>query len=296
MAGFDDTEQGIATSRPEVDEYVIDPLTGQKLFSGYGAPTPKTPSSAAAAPSPKKDTGIKILPNAPRPQVGKTEPAPAPGLTLDTSGKGVMDILRRFEAGQAKSAEKDVEDKKMAFWSSLAQLGFGAMGGTSPFGATNIGQAGAPAVASGMQALREIRGREEKRGIAGLQAALEGEKVKADYAKLGIQAPYLQSMAEYYRRRPVAGTSTAGLGSVTPAVADKVMTRFQGYSADPKSAPFFGQLPKDVQKGLTDYKPGTESYRRSMEIFNQYNDRAMQQYLNSLRGLSAKTAVSADED
>jgi hypothetical protein len=215
---------------------------------------------------------------------------------MDLSGKGIADILKRFEEAQSKSAEKDTEDKKMAFWSSLAQLGFGAMGGTSPYAATNIGQAGAPAVSAGMQQLRDIRGREEKRGIAGLQAALEGEKIKADYTKLGMLQPYYKSMAEYYQRRPAGGSSTAGLGSVTPAVADKVMTRYQGYEADPKSAPFFGQLPKEVQQGLTKYKPGTESYRRSMEVFRQYNDRAMQQYLNSLRGYAAKSAVSADVD
>lgn len=252
---------------------------------------------APVAPAPKKDTGIKILPDAPRPTAGAAPAPAAPAMSdMDLSGKGIADILKRFEEAQSKSAEKDTEDKKMAFWSSLAQLGFGAMGGTSPYAATNIGQAGAPAVSAGMQQLRDIRGREEKRGIAGLQAALEGEKIKADYTKLGMLQPYYKSMAEYYQRRPAGGSSTAGLGSVTPAVADKVMTRFQGYEADPKSAPFFGQLPKDVQQGLTKYKPGTESYRRSMEIFRQYNDKAMQNYLNSLRGYAAKSAVSASED
>ena len=171
------------------------------------------------------------------------------------------------------------------------------MAGSPPFAATNIGQAGVPAVKSGVAALRDIRAREEKRGLARAQLGLEGEKIGADFAKLRMQQPYFKAYAEYLARRPgTTGSATAGLGSVSPAVADKVMTRFQGYEMDPKSAPFFGQLPKDVQTGLTKYKPGTESYNRSMQLFRQYNDRAMQNYLNSLKGMSAKTAVTADED
>ena len=281
----------------------INPFAGAKRYFAQprmtGADYEDQAVGQAARTSPIKGP-IYAPPEPAKPRIledSKPGAAAAPAMpesTVDTSGKGIADILKKFQESQAASAGKDVEDKKMAFWSSLAQLGLGAMGGTSPYAAVNIGQAGAPAVASGMQQLREIRGREEKRGIADLQAALEGEKIRADYTKLGMLQPYYKSMAEYYQRRP-GSTSTAGLGNVTPAVADKVMTRFQGYEADPKSAPFFGQLPKDVQKGLTDYKPGTESYRRSMEEFRKYNDRAMQNYLNSLRGLSAKTSISADE-
>lgn len=237
--------------------------------------------------------GPKILPDEPRASAAAPA-APTPSIA-DTGGGGINDILKKFQETLGKGAERDTEAKKMAFWSSLAQLGFGAMGGTSRSGLTNIGQAGAPAVASGMQQLREIEGRQEKRGLASLQAALEGEKLKAEYSKLGMMQPYYKEYANYLARRQ-GSTGTAGLGSVGGATADKVMTRFQGYEADPKTAPFFGQLPKDVQKGLTDYKPGTESYRRSMEEFRKYNDRAMQNYLNNLRGLSARSAVSAGEE
>jgi hypothetical protein len=266
-------------------------MTGQKLFSGYGSKTSAAPT--AAVPASKKDTGIKILPDEPRANAAAPA-APAPSVA-DTGGKGIADILKRFEEAQGKGEQRDTEAKKMAFWSSLAQLGFGAMGGTSRDALTNIGQAGAPAVASGMKALADIEGRQEKRGLAQLQAALEGEKLKAEYGKLGMMQPYYKEYANYLARRQ-GSTGTAGLGNVTPAVADKVMTRFQGYEADPKTAPFFGQLPKDVQTGLTKYKPGTESYNRSMEEFRKYNDRAKQNYLNNLRGLSAKTTVSADEE
>jgi hypothetical protein len=291
MAGFDSAVSTGGRASPEIEEYVIDPITGQKLFSGYGSKTSAAPT--AAVPASKKDTGIKILPDEPRANAAAPA-APAPSVA-DTGGKGIADILKRFEEAQGKGEQRDTEAKKMAFWSSLAQLGFGAMGGTSRDALTNIGQAGAPAVASGMKALADIEGRQEKRGLAQLQAALEGEKLKAEYGKLGMMQPYYKEYANYLARRQ-GSTGTAGLGNVTPAVADKVMTRFQGYEADPKTAPFFGQLPKDVQTGLTKYKPGTESYNRSMEEFRKYNDRAKQNYLNNLRGLSAKTTVSADEE
>jgi hypothetical protein len=62
-----------------------------------------------------------------------------------------MTFLRDLKKRLGKGEQRDTEAKKMAFWSSLAQLGFGAMGGTSRNALTNIGQAGAPAVASGMQ-------------------------------------------------------------------------------------------------------------------------------------------------
>jgi hypothetical protein len=296
MAGFDDSESMSSTSSasPEIEEYVTDPLTGERLYSGYGS---KKPATTPAAPAPKKDTGIKILPDAPRPQTGATPPVPPAVAESDSalSGKGIADILKRYEETLGKGEARDKEAKKEAFWSSLAEFGFGAMAGSSPFAATNIGQAGVPAVKSGVAALRDVRAREEKRGLARAQLGLEGEKIGADFAKLRMQEPYFRAYAQYLARRP-GSTSTAGLGSVTPAVADKVMTRFQGYEADPKSAPFFAQLPKDVQTGLTKYKPGTESYNRSMQLFRQYNDRAMQNYLNSLKGMSAKSAVTADED
>lgn len=278
MAGFEPTSE---------EELELDEIRRQKAL-------------AAQQPTPPKPTLPKptILPDTPRPTAGAAPAAASAMPSVDVSGKGIGDILKKYEETLAGGAERDKEAKKEAFWSSLAEFGFGAMAGTSPFAATNIGLAGGPAVKSGMAALRDIRGREEKRELARAQLGLEGEKIKADYTKLGIQEPYLRAMAEYYQRRPApgAGRGVAGLGSVSPAVADKVMTRFQGYEMDPKSAPFFGQLPKDVQTGLTKYKPGTESYSRSMQIFKQYSDRAMQQYLNSLRGLSARAPVTADED
>jgi hypothetical protein len=90
--------------------------------------------------------------------------------------------------------------------------------------------------------IRDIEGRQEKRGLAQLQAALEGEKLKAEYSKLGMMQPYYKEYANYLARRQ-GSTGTAGLGSVGGATADKVMTRFEGYEADPKTAPFFGHYP-----------------------------------------------------
>ena len=297
--GYSGVKEGENTKLSPISERVkryftqprMTPADVEDLEAGQGAknvpPGGYKPSQAGPLGEPR------ILPNEPKASAAAPA-APAPSVA-DTGGKGINDILKRFEETLGKGAEKDTEAKKMAFWSSLAQLGFGAMGGTSRNALTNIGQAGAPAVASGMQQLRDIEGRQEKRGLAQLQAALEGEKLKAEYSKLGMMQPYYKEYANYLARRQ-GSTGTAGLGSVGGATADKVMTRFQGYEADPKTAPFFNQLPLNVQEGLSGkYGPKTESYRRSMEEFRKYNDRAMQNYLNNLRGLSAKTTITADE-
>jgi hypothetical protein len=107
-------------------------------------------------------------------------------------------------------------------------------------------------------------------------------------------APLYKAQADYYGRRP-GSTGSLGLGSVPPATADKIITRYEGYGADPKSAPFFSSLPKDVQTGLTKYKPGTESYNRSMEQFKRFSEQHMNRYLNSLKGLSAKSRPESEE-
>lgn len=208
--------------------------------------------------------GPKILPDDKKPAAAAPAAAPAPSVA-DTGGRGISDILKRFEETLGKGEKRDLEDKKMAFWSSLAQLGFGAMGGTSPYGFANIGQAGAPAVASGMQAFREIQGRGEKRGLAQLQAALEGEKIKADYAKLGMMEPYYREYANFLARRQ-GTTGTAGMGSVPFGEFRKIKAQYDGYLTDGKtvlSSPLAKHLTTDELNALKT-KPGTPSYERGM--------------------------------
>jgi hypothetical protein len=186
------------------------------------------------------------------------------------------------------------QDRKEAGASRLIEAGLGMMAGTSPFAGVNIGQGVTPAVRGYGEDIRQYR-QDEAKDI-GQRAALglKGYEAKTDLAKLGIMAPLYKAQADYYGRKP-GSTGSLGLGSVPPATADKIITRYEGYGADPKSAPFFSSLPKDVQEGLTKYKPGTESYNRSMEQFKRFSEQHMNRYLNSLRGLSAKSRPESEE-
>lgn len=220
-----------------------------------------TPSSAPV-PTPPEAPKPRILEDS---RASAAAPAASAPSVAETGGRGINDILKRFEETLGKGAERDTEAKKMAFWSSLAQLGFGAMGGTSRSGLTNIGQAGAPAVASGMQQLRDIEGRQEKRGLAQLQAALEGEKLKAEYAKLDMMQPYYREYANFLARRQ-GSTGTAGLGSVPFGEFRKIKAQYDGYLTDGKTvraSPLAKYLTKDELDALR-ASPGTPSYDRGM--------------------------------
>jgi hypothetical protein len=228
----------------------------------------------------------------PRRDDGKMDEGTMAG--FDPSGKGIDEIIANVTKSLDAQAAARKQDRKEAGATRLIEAGLGMMAGTSPFAGVNIGQGVTPAVRGYGEDIRQYR-QDEAKDI-GQRAALglKGYETKADLAKLGIMAPLYKAQADYYSRKP-GSTGLAGLGSVPPATADKIITRYEGYGADPKSAPFFSSLPKDVQEGLTKYKPGTESYNRSMEQFKRFSEQHMNRYLNSLRGLSAKSRPESEE-
>jgi len=145
--------------------------------------------------------------------------------------------------------------------------------------------------------MRGIRGDEAKQ-IAQIAALnLKGAELKQELKKLGISEKLYNAQADYYRARARAPMGTAGLGgAVTPEVSRKVVQEYRGYAANPTQAPFFSSLPKDVQTGLTKYKPGTESYNRSMEIFRQFSNKEMMNELNFYGSLNRKSAAATADD
>lgn len=248
------------------------------------------PAPAAPAAEPTKPPEIVIGPrkeNPPRRDDGAGDGGGA-APSFDFSGKGIDEIIAKATESLDKAAATRAQDKKEAGALRLMEAGLGMMGGTSPFAAVNIGQGATGALRGYGEDIRQQRADELKDVMQRATLGLKGAESKADLAKLGIMEPYYRNYAAYLGRRP-GGTGSVGLGSVPAATADKIITRYDGYLADPKSAPFFSALPKDVQKGLTDYKPGTESYNRSMEQFRRYSDQHMNRYLNQLRGLGAKS-------
>jgi hypothetical protein len=277
-------------------ENIVRPIADTSAsIKGYFSDRAAVPSAApAAAPAePPKPPEITIGPRknegAPRGRDDDAGDGGGAAAGFDFSGKGIDEIIAKATESLDKQAAARAADKKEAGALRLMEAGLGMMAGTSPFAAANIGQGATPALRGYGEDLRQSRSDEMKDVMQRATLGLKGAESKADLAKLGIMEPYYRNYAAYLGRKPT-GSTTAGLGSVPPATADKIITRYEAYGADPKSAPFFSSLPKDVQTGLTKYKPGTESYNRSMEQFKRYSDQHMNRYLNSLRGLSAKSA------
>jgi hypothetical protein len=155
MGGFEDayTDLGIPL-RPEIDDYTIDPMTGQKMGSGYRGK--KTVSSKAPSETPSATTSG----NAPSNQdfrdfdyatalfeaenMGRN----APTQTAQEAPKSRLDqYMEKMMAREAAMDKQRGEDKNMA----LLTAGLGMLGGTSPYAMANIGQG----ALAGVQHLRE---------------------------------------------------------------------------------------------------------------------------------------------
>jgi hypothetical protein len=291
---------------PGINEAIIKRM---REFGSYFTKPRQAPTDADAQPgglygsgsnvppvAPPKPPEIEIGPrreNPPRRDDGAGDGAGAAS-GFDFSGKGIDEILAKATESLDKQAAARAKDKKEAGAMRLLEAGLGMMGGTSPFAAVNIGQGATGALRGYGEDVRQARADEMRDVMQRTTLGLKGAESKADLAKLGIMAPLYKAQADYYTRRP-GSTGSLGLGSVPPATADKIITRYEGYGADPKSAPFFSSLPKDVQEGLTKYKPGTESYNRSMEQFKRFSEQHMNRYLNGLRTLSAKSRPESEE-
>ena len=235
------------------------------------------------------------------PRANAAAPAALTPSVADTGSKGIADILKKFEEAQGKGEKRDIEDKKMAFYSTLAQFGLGAMGGTSRDAFTNIGQAGAPAVASGMKAFSDIQGRGEKRGLASLEAALQGEKLKAEYNKLDMMAPYYSSAAaenlakaDFYKKG--GGKGNTGFG-IPAATSQKMLQDRSAALSNPMSSPIFKSLDPTTQKFLEKADRNSPSYKTAMAEFIKAYDMEMNRNINFIRTLGGKgsTALPGEE-
>ena len=279
-------EFGSYFTKPRQATTDADAQPGGLYGNGSNVPPVATPQIEIG---PRKENPPRVDPGA---GDGKMDEGTMAG--FDPSGKGIDEIIANVTKSLDAQATARKQDRKEAGASRLIEAGLGMMAGTSPFAGVNIGQGVTPAVRGYGEDIRQYR-QDEAKDI-GQRAALglKGYEAKTDLAKLGIMAPLYKAQADYYGRKP-GSTGSLGLGSVPPATADKIITRYEGYGADPKSAPFFSSLPKDVQEGLTKYKPGTESYNRSMEQFKRFSEQHMNRYLNSLRGLSAKSRPESEE-
>ena len=260
-----------------------------------------------AAPAPALDPSIKALLD----NINKsTSAAPA----VD-SGAGIDAKLKQYFDMIHGSANDDDKKREQAGLLRVIQGGLDVAGGTSPFFGVNASKA-SQAVQGYAQDLAALDASKEKRIQQLVALGLTGEQLKMEASKLGISQQELEqgkqklgltaalipsevalrsaqtglagAQAGYYGRKS-GTTGSMGLGSIPPATYDKVTQRYEGYRADPKSAPFFAQLPADVQKGLTDYKPNTGSYQRAKTQFDDILDKHQQSYMTRMKIESAKT-------
>jgi len=289
-----------ATTLPDMPSFMGIPLFGSadaKVDRKVPLIEQGTPP-IEAVPAAKPDTGIKILPNEPKAKPSIMN-APAPAPTSDMGAGGIDDLIRQSIGDIRSSGQASKDARKEAKLMAMLQAGLGIMGGTSPFAATNF-KGAIPALQGYQEEMRGIRGDETKQ-IAQIAALnLKGAELKTELNKLGItkerydaQNKLDAARSQYFLGGGARGASTGLGGVVPPNVSRQVMQEYKGYAANPTQAPFFSSLPKDVQTGLSKYKPGTESYNRSMEIFRQYANREMMNELNFYGSLNRKSPAAA---
>jgi hypothetical protein len=284
--------------------FVTDPMTGEKSYSGYRkkvrGPLPSTApkdsiisSPTEAAPAAKPDTGIKILPDEPKAKPSiMNAPVAASAKDIGMGEGGIDDLIRQSIGDIRSSGQASKDARKEAKLMAMLQAGLGIASGTSQYAAANL-KGALPALQGYQEELRGLRSDEAKQ-IAQIAALnLKGAELKNELNKLGItkerydaQNKVDAARAKYLLGGGARGTSLGG--AVPPNVSRQVMQEYKGYAANPKAAPFFSSLPKDVQTGLTKYKPGTESYNRSMEVFRQYANKEMMNELNFYGSLNVK--------
>lgn len=131
MGGFEDLNPDENfVPRPEIDEYVVDPATGQKIFSGYGRPSKKTETT-------KKETPAPAAPAITPEEIAQYTNPPK------TAERDIFaEIIAQRKEDREAIKKSAAEDKNLA----LLAAGLGMLGGTSPYAFTNIGAGGAKGV------------------------------------------------------------------------------------------------------------------------------------------------------
>ena len=180
----------------EEQEFVIDPMTGQKMFSGYTRPK-IAPSAASKTTAPSVPTVKTSTDEDSGPYIGEQAPAaaaPAPEPYKEPpADQGLSDIKNLLKQRMEESGKQ----KRIDAYLSLLQAGLGMMGGTSPYAAANIGQGAAQGVAAQMAA-RKAQVAEENAilsGQLGLSRAELYDKMRRD--ALRQKAEESANLADY---------------------------------------------------------------------------------------------------
>ena len=263
----------------------------------YGNGT-NTPSTSAAPSAP--DNGIVIHPSAPSKggPGGPATVAPTPTYKpADTSG---IDALTKKYEGMITGGEDFKDAEKKAETNAMRNLFFNMM--NPERGASfvsGLGAAGKESNAGLEKALEGIQTRKDAQIGKLVSLGLKGEDLKNEAKKMGISETELQAKLPLYGSEVTKNLATAdymrsgkgrSAGKIASATAYKVMQDFNGYKADPKSAPFFNQLPPDIKKALS--LPGTESYNRAMIEFNKILQQEMANQIGMLQAIGGGSTSS----
>jgi hypothetical protein len=189
MGGFEDiyTDLGVPLIRPEIDEYTIDPMTGEKTFSGYSKPSKNTKTEKKTpATTPKEE---------PKPDIQKIFEDHTRRQQAIPDKDIFAEIFARNEAQREEMKKSAAEDKNLALLAS----GLGILGGTSPYAFTNIGQG----AMKGVEYLGASKGRQAKEmnalSASDLKAMYYGEENKRKQRALneGLAERAIDNIAAY---------------------------------------------------------------------------------------------------
>jgi hypothetical protein len=170
-----------------VEPFVIDPMTGEKLFSGYRSPIAvkkearREPFGTAATP-PSVPTKKTSTDEDEGPYIGGQASAAAPAAASPyqepPADTGLADIRNLIKQRMEESGKQ----KRIDAYMSLLQAGLGMMGGTSPFAAVNIGQGASQGIAAQMAARKSQVADENAilSGQLGLSRAELYDKIRRD--------------------------------------------------------------------------------------------------------------------
>ena len=248
-----------------------------------------TDAPTTQAPEVKKDTGIRILDNAPSAKSTTSAAPTAPGLDslYAKDAGGIDEIIKQSIADIKESGKANADARKEAKLMGMLQAGLGIMGGTSPYAAVNF-KGAMPAIQGYQEEMRGIRSDEAKQIAQVAALNLKGAELKQELKKLGVSEKHYNDWRDVYMAKANRPTGTAGMGSVSSSAVQKELDSLESFKANPATAPFFKQLPQDAQLALTKTKPGSASYNKSMELFNQYGNQYVQGRLNTMRAYGAK--------
>lgn len=263
-----------------------------------------------------------------QPAIAAAQPEIAPPAAMEGSGidalKDTQDKVdtTREDLKKLILGSDDSENKlKQRALLALMEGGFKTAAGTSPYAAANIGAGGAEGVKAFGEGIAQIEADKRSKIAQLVNLGLKGQELDMELKKLGItrdyydmHAPLIKAQADqaeatalYHRAqanmlpaltqakiaRAMRGGSgggggAGGKGYIPGSVMQKELDALESFKADPTSAPFFNQMPKDVQIALTKTPAGSGSYQRAMQVFNQYANQRAQQRLNVIQSFGVK--------